>query len=53
MVEMPGFEPGSNVYAWYSYDHESFDSLTSLERNKDGNKSDDAEYHIELRQDSM
>lgn len=26
MVEMPGIEPGSNVYAWYLYDHVSFGS---------------------------
>lgn len=32
MVEMPGFEPGSNVYTWCPYDHESFGSRIPVKK---------------------
>jgi|GEM_PF-6583323 len=35
VVEMPGIEPGSNVYEWSLYDHGSFNSHSLSERNKD------------------
>lgn len=32
MVEMPGIEPGSNVYTWCPYDHESFNSRILIKK---------------------
>ena len=42
LVEMPGVEPGSNVYAAGQYDHVLLDSLHSSEKNRESVKRVDA-----------
>ncbi len=32
LVEMPGIEPGSNVYTWCPYDHETFSSRILMKK---------------------
>ncbi len=42
MVEMPGFEPGSNVYTWCPYDHVPFNSRILIRKEPRRGASDDA-----------